>query len=75
MAKKPARERLRLLRDKHGLSQEALGAKVGCSGAAIVRYESDDPSVNRIPRTPIACAIHKLTKKLGDAIAPLDWCG
>lgn len=75
MAKRPARERLRLLRDKHDLSQEAFGAMVGCSGSAIVRYESADPATARVPRTPIAARLHKLTEKLGDAITPLDWCG
>ena len=67
--------RLRALRKKAKLSQEDFGALVGCSGSAIVRYESDDPATARVPLLPIAGRIYRVTKKLGDAIAPLDWCG
>jgi len=73
--KRSAKERLRRLREEHGLSPEKLAAKVGCSGSAIRRYEADDPRVARVPATPIACALHRITKALGDPITPLDWCG
>jgi len=72
--KRPARERLRALRDKHGLSSDDFGSIVGCSGSAILRYESTDPDTARVPKTLIAHKLHKISKKLGDPISPLDWC-
>lgn len=75
MAKqKPARERLKELRERKQLTQEEFGARVGVSDGAIARYESDDPSTARVPRLPIAGKIYAVTKSLGDAISPLDWC-
>lgn len=73
--KRSAKQRLRALREEHGISAEKLGLQVGCSGSALLRYEADDPRVARVPRLHIAARLFAVTEALGDGISPLDWCG
>jgi len=57
------------------MSPETLAKQVPCSGSAIRRYESDDPRIARVPHLQIAARLFVVTKRLGDGISPLDWCG
>lgn len=74
VTKRSAKERLRRIREKYGLSPEKFAREVGCSGSAIRRYEDEDPRIGRVPRTDVACAIEDITRALGDPITPRDWC-
>jgi len=65
------RKRLKKLRGDESKSKFAL--RIGCTGDAITRYESDDPKVQRSPCAAVAWRLYELSSELGDPIKPPDW--
>jgi DNA-binding XRE family transcriptional regulator len=63
-----ARDKLRAAREAANLSQAELAEKLGCSRAAVCRWESEDPAKRRKPDLPAALKLKEVLR-----INPTVW--